>query len=87
MMWDSRREGRAEGLAEGKAEGLAEGMEKRRIDQVCRKLIKGKTPEAIAEDLEDSLDTVQRICNIAEKYAPNYDVESILEEYMALQNC
>ncbi|MCM1143952.1 MAG: Rpn family recombination-promoting nuclease/putative transposase [Lachnoclostridium sp.] len=75
MMWDSRREGKAEGLAEGK------------IELICRKLIKGKTPEAIAEDLEDSLDTVQRICDIAEKYAPNYDVASILEEYMALQDC
>ncbi|MCM1144125.1 MAG: hypothetical protein NC407_05385, partial [Lachnoclostridium sp.] len=75
MMWDSRREGRAEGKIE------------RDIELICRKLIKGKTPEAIAEDLEDSLDTIQRICDIAEKYAPNYDVDSILEEYMALQDC
>lgn len=70
MMWDSRREGRAEGMA------------KHRIDLICRKLAKGKTPETIAEDLEDSLDEVQKICNIAQKYAPNYDEEKILEEFM-----
>lgn len=72
MMWDSRREGKAEGRIE------------RDIELICRKLVKGKNPETIAEELEDSLDTVQRICDIAQKYAPNYDVESILEEYMAL---
>ncbi|MCM1049582.1 MAG: Rpn family recombination-promoting nuclease/putative transposase [Clostridiales bacterium] len=71
MMWDSKRE------------GIAEGMERRRIDQICRKLVKGKTPEEIAEDLEeDSLDEVQHICDIAAKYAPNYDIDEILQEYM-----
>ncbi|MCM1263774.1 MAG: Rpn family recombination-promoting nuclease/putative transposase, partial [Butyrivibrio sp.] len=82
LMWDSRREGKEEGLAEGKVEG----REETKIDLICRKLAKGKTPETIAEELEeDSIDEVQRICDIAKKYAPDYDVEGILEEYMVLQ--
>ncbi|MCM1262072.1 MAG: Rpn family recombination-promoting nuclease/putative transposase [Butyrivibrio sp.] len=66
-----------------KREGIAEGKIEAKIEQVCRKLKKGKTLETIAEELEeDNIDTVQRICDIAKKYAPNYDVEGILEEYV-----
>lgn len=70
MMRDSRKEGRAEGKAEGK------------IDLVCRKLAKGKTPEAIAEDMEEDISEVKRICDAAAKYAPDYDIEKILQEFM-----
>ncbi|MDE5865982.1 MAG: hypothetical protein K2H31_05215 [Lachnospiraceae bacterium] len=45
MMRDSRREGIRQGLKQGRAE--------EKIDLVCRKLAKGKTPETIAEDLEE----------------------------------
>ena len=63
----------------GKAEGRIEG----KIDLVCRKLAKGKTSEAIAEDLEEDLSEVQRICDAAAKHAPDYDIEKILQEYLA----
>lgn len=66
MMRDSRKEGRAE----------------EKIDLVCRKLAKGKTPETIADDLEENLSDIQRICDVAAKYAPDYDIEQILEEYL-----
>lgn len=59
--------------------GRAEG----KIDLVCRKLAKGKAPETIAEDLEEDLSEVQRICDAAAKYAPDYDIEKILQEYLA----
>ncbi|MCM1261280.1 MAG: Rpn family recombination-promoting nuclease/putative transposase [Butyrivibrio sp.] len=62
-----------------------EGRVEREIEQVCQKLAKGKTPEIIAEELEERLDTVQYICDIANKYAPDYDVESILDECMVLE--
>lgn len=71
LIWDSRREGRNEGRNEEK------------IDLICRKLAKGKAPEAIAEDLEDNIDTIRDICSIAKKYAPDYNVGKILQEYMA----
>lgn len=67
LIRDSRKEGRAE----------------EKIDLVCRKLAKGKTPEAIAEDLEENLIEVRRICDVAAKYAPDYDIERILQEFLA----
>ena len=91
MMRDSRREGRKEGRLEGRKEGKLEGRREGKkegrlegkIDLVCRKLAKGKMPEAIAEDLEEDLSEVQRICDAAAKYAPDYDIEKILQEFMA----
>lgn len=71
MIRDSRKEGRAEGRIEEK------------IDLVCRKLAKGKTPETIADDLEEDLNKIQRICDAASKYAPDYDIEKILQEFLA----
>ena len=35
--------------------------------QVCRKLQKQKTPQEIAEDLDESLEKIQQICNIAKE--------------------
>lgn len=67
LIRDSRKEGRAE----------------EKIDLVCRKLAKGKTPEAIAEDLEENLIEVRHICDVAAKYAPDYDIEKILQEFLA----
>lgn len=78
LMMDSRREGREEGLAEGRTEGRTEGEIKKLVDLVCRKLAKGKNPEAIAEDLGK----VQCICVIAAKYASDYDREKILQELL-----
>lgn len=79
MMMDSRSEGREEGLAEGRTEGEI----KKLVDLVCRKLAKGKDSEAIAEDLEEDLKKVRCICDIAAKYAPDYDREKILQELLA----
>lgn len=67
MMMDSRREGEIKKL----------------VDLVCRKLAKGKDSEAIAEDLEEDLKKVRCICDIAAKYAPDYDREKILQELLA----
>lgn len=50
-------------------------------DQVCRKLKKNKAPELIAEELEEDLETIQHICEIARNYAPEYDVAEIVKEY------
>lgn len=74
LMRDSR--------AEGRNEGREEGREEKEIDLVCRKLAKGKGPETIAEELEESLDKIRHICGIAEKYAPDYDIEKILREFL-----
>lgn len=71
-------------MRDSRAEGRAEGEIKKLVDLVCRKLAKGKTAEVIADDLEEDISEVKRICNAAEKYAPDYDFEKVLRELLAL---
>ena len=72
-------EGKAEGLAMGRLEGFEEGSTKKLIEQVCKKLAKGKSPQTIAEDLEEDSAVIEAICLAAQPFAPNYDVEAIYE--------
>lgn len=60
-----RREAREEGREEGRIEGRMEGREEQLYRQVSKKLQKGKSPEVIAEELEEDLDTIQRLCRAA----------------------
>lgn len=71
-------------MQDSRAEGRAEGEIKKLVDLVCRKLAKGKTAETIADDLEEDINEVKRICNAAEKYAPDYDSEKVLQEFLPL---
>ena len=60
-------EGREEGIAEGKREGLAEGLQKGRdqgredklTEQIQKKLARGKSPEVIAQELEEDIAVIQ----------------------------
>ena len=63
----------------GYEEGIAEGDEKRLIKIVCKKLAKGKSLEQIADEAEESLKLVEKICLAAQKEAPNYDCDKIYE--------
>ena len=56
------------------------GSETRLISMVCRKLQKHKTPETIADELEEELAVVERICEVAKLFAPEYDIEKIYEQ-------
>lgn len=47
------------------------------IEQVCKKLIKGKDIETIADELEEDVDRIRSICEIATKFAPDYNIEAI----------
>ena len=42
------------------------------IRMVCKKLAKNKSPETIAEDLEEELGTITEICKAAES-VPDHD--------------
>ena len=46
---------------------------------MCKKLVKNKSIEEIADDLEEDVSTIEKICNVASKFAPEYDVDSIME--------
>lgn len=50
------------------------------IRQCVKKMQKGTSVEDIADMLEEDFYVIQSICNIAEKYAPEYDVEKICNE-------
>jgi len=46
---------------------------------ICKKLQKGRTPEAIIEELEEEPEKIRRICEAADGYAPDYDNEKIYQ--------
>lgn len=73
-------------LDDTKQEGRAEGELMRLIQQVCKKIQKGKTISEIADELEESEETISRIVYIAMKYAPEYDIEAICEELLSEEN-
>ncbi|MCC8139495.1 MAG: Rpn family recombination-promoting nuclease/putative transposase [Lachnospiraceae bacterium] len=49
------------------------------IEQVCKKLSKGKSLEQIADELEEEPAKIQQICDAAADFAPNYDTLKILD--------
>ena len=72
--WEEKYYEREEGREEGRMNTL--------VSQVCRKLAKGMEAAAIADMLEEEEDVIQDICNVAKRYAPEYDIESITEELL-----
>ncbi len=74
------------GIAQGMEQGIEQGVEQGRVqilaEIVCSKLKKGKTPEEIADALEEPVENIQKICRIAEQYAPEYPVEEICRAWM-----
>lgn len=68
-----RQAEREEGIDIGKEIG-----EKRKlIQQVCKKIAKGKKPEIIAEELEEEFDVVKHICDVVQEC--DMDIEKIYE--------
>ena len=60
--------------------GIQQGIEQGLVEIVCKRLTKGYTIEEIADMLEEDEATIQKIVDIAQKYAPKYDIEKILKE-------
>lgn len=65
-----------------RAKGREEGAKIQLIKQICRKMKKDMAAEEIAELLEEDVDEVQRIYDIALRYAPDFDVDRITEEVL-----
>ena len=57
-------------------EAKAEGDATRLIKQVCKKLEKGKSTEQIADELEENMDMITKICAAIEK-AGTHDATAI----------
>ncbi len=78
---DGVEEGRAEGYSSGIAEGRAEGY-RRLVNSIIKKLQKNKSLEQIADELEESVETIQLIYDIVKKHAPEYDADTITTEVL-----
>lgn len=72
---------RKESYEDGFDDGQQNGKLLQLTELICRKLQKNKSPETIAEELEEDLDTIQHIYAIAKDFAPDYDVAKIVEQY------
>ena len=61
--------------------GLAEeGETLKLISQVCKKLRKAKKPEGIADDLEEDVSVIKRICEAAKGCGEEYSTEQIFKK-------
>lgn len=70
-------------LEELEQQGMLRGQMLKLVQMILKKMRKNCTPENAAEMLEEELTTVQRVYEIAKKYAPEYDEEKICSELMA----
>ena len=76
--WEEKAYAREEGWTEG----LKQGEFSLLVNQVCRKLAKGLSPEEIADHLEADISQISKICEIASSYAPDYDAAKIMKEIL-----
>lgn len=68
-----------EWLEEERTVGIEDGEKKKLVEQICKKLRKGKRIQVIAEELEEEVSVIQGICDSIEKYAPDYDFNLVWE--------
>lgn len=74
-----REEKKEEKKKRGEKRGISRGEILKIIKITVKKVQKGYTMEAVAEDLEESVDTLRPIYEAVEKAAPDYDAEKIYE--------
>ena len=82
--WEEKYYEREEGREEGLVEGREEGSKFKLLEQLTKKLRKDKTPETIAEELEEDEDTIQHLCAVAKNFAPDYDLEQIYKKHSVI---
>ena len=59
--------------------GIEKGKQRMLIEQVGKKMRKGKSIEVIAEELEVDLQMIQHIYEVSLEFAPDYDCEKIFD--------
>lgn len=65
------------GIQKGIQQGIQLGEEQKMIEQICRKVRKGKVLPVIAEELEEEISVVSPIYNAVLESAPDYDCGEI----------
>ena len=71
---------------EGREEGREEGSKFKLLEQIIKKLRKVKTPDTIADELEEDEDTIQHLCAVAKNFAPDYNLEQIYNAIYKKEN-
>ena len=77
-MENAKREWYNDGVEEGYAKGAVHHL----AASVVKKVQKDKNLEQIADELEESVETIQPIYDIVKKHAPEYDVDAITTEVL-----
>lgn len=67
-----------EAYEEGFERGIERGALSERINRICKKLKKSCTPEQIAEQLEEDIEFVNLVCQLAKGSTSQYNEEEIL---------
>ena len=65
---------------------MEEGVIHQLVVSTVKKVKKNKTLEEIADELEESIETIQPIYDIVNKHAPEYDVDAITAEVLEVRN-
>ena len=82
---DAREDGREEGRKEGRAEGREEGSDYHLINQVCKKVRRGKTVDVIASEVEESEEAIGQLVDIIMTFRPDeYDTTKIYKIWRGL---
>lgn len=68
-------------VARGMNLGIAQGIERKLIELVCKKMRKGKSPEIIAEELDEEPKIIQNIYERASSLAPDYNFDDVYKVY------
>ena len=82
----ARKEGVKEGLKEGLKEGMKIGELRSLSNQIIKKVEKGKSLPAIAEELESDVDTIRPIYEAVVEAAPDYNEDRIVEDVLRRRN-
>ena len=64
----------------GREEGREEGAYRKLVENICKKLRKGREEAQIADELEEDEQVIHEICTVAEKYSPEYEFQKLYEE-------
>ena len=60
--------------------GISQGEQKKLVSLICKKMEKGYSVEEIADILEENIDVIRPIYEIAQQYKPDYDIEQICKK-------
>lgn len=79
QVYSNWHSGYEEGEKKGEQKGITIGEEKKLMEQVCKKMRKNCSVQEIADILEEEESIIQGLYDIASKFAPDYDVEKIMQ--------